>query len=358
MDKTTHLTLHPMRNMGEIIRELRKRDGITQEKLAECLGISFQSVSKWENGLAWPDLSMVPVLARYFKVSADVLFDMDNRDTAEREEYFEKTYAAYQIEGKLVLRRELMEQREEYAKEAFPGRIRRLCQRVLDECRDSREKSRAVKLLCDLYVSGGNPGEALCLAEEAWDMEHCREVLLGQILSGEEKHRQLQDNILNAVDYAATAMVNMAVRKDYGLESGFTVDEKIEYIMTENRLYETIMPDGNYQFFHRIVGWNHRRLAELYLLKGDRETALCCLLEAQSYDNLKNFRYTALCVDRLQYEPEQYRKSWEGSERGMLLYRLKELEGYFTGSKELEGFQALKERLKEAVQGEKPVRIE
>lgn len=35
-----------MKNMGEVIRELRKRDGITQEKLAESLGVSFQSVSR------------------------------------------------------------------------------------------------------------------------------------------------------------------------------------------------------------------------------------------------------------------------------------------------------------------------
>lgn len=154
MDKTTYLSskAQPMRSMGEIIRELRKRDGITQEKLAECLGVSFQSVSKWENGLSWPDVSMVPVLARYFRVSADVLFDMENQETAEREEYIEKTYTIYQAEGKLAMRRELMEQavrefphkyryrmnlaedlalyadgsreqREEYVKEAFPVRI-------------------------------------------------------------------------------------------------------------------------------------------------------------------------------------------------------------------------------------------
>lgn len=82
-----------MKNIGEVIRELRKRDGITQEKLAEGLGVSFQSVSRWENGLAWPDVTLVPLLARYFKVSTDTLFDMENTGTAEREDYYDTTYA-------------------------------------------------------------------------------------------------------------------------------------------------------------------------------------------------------------------------------------------------------------------------
>ena len=164
------------------------------------------------------------------------------------------------------------------------------------------------------------------------------------------------------MDYAVTVMADIVFRKDYGLESGFTLDEKIQYILTANRLYETIMPDGNYQFIHRIMGWNYRRLAELYLLKEDREEVLRYLLlaerEAGAYDSLKEFHYTALVVNRLEYDPEEYSKCWEGSERGMLYYRLKELEGYFAGSGEQNGFQELMERLGDAVKEETPVRIE
>ena len=380
-----------MKNIGEVIRELRKRDGITQEKLAESLGVSFQSVSRWENGMAWPDVTLVPLLARYFKVSADTLFDMENAGTAERENYYDTTYAQYRKDGNLALRRELMEQavrefphkfhymmnlaedlelyaggssaqRKEYSEGGFSERVQRLGRRVLEDCNDSRVRCRAVKLLCSVYVSRGNVSEALRLAQEAWDMEHCREVLLGEILSGEEKLRQLQENILKAVDYAATAMVDIVFRKEYGLESGFSTDEKIEYIISANRLYEVVMPDGNYQFYHRIVGWNYRRLAELHLLKEDRKEALRCLLlaekEASAYDSLEDFRYTAPLVNRLQYEPEAYSKCWEGSECGMLYYRLNELEGYFDGTGELNEFRELKERLAEAVKEEPPVSVE
>lgn len=62
-------------NIGNKIRELRKTRGITQEQLAERIGVSFQAVSKWENNIALPDITMAPVLATYFGVSMDVLFD-------------------------------------------------------------------------------------------------------------------------------------------------------------------------------------------------------------------------------------------------------------------------------------------
>lgn len=63
-------------NIGTKIKELRKQRGITQEQLANSIGISFQAVSKWENNLALPDISLAPILANYFGVSMDDLFDI------------------------------------------------------------------------------------------------------------------------------------------------------------------------------------------------------------------------------------------------------------------------------------------
>ena len=61
-------------NIGLKIRELRKKRGITQERLAEYLNISSQAVSKWENGTALPDITLVPKLSSFFGVSTDELF--------------------------------------------------------------------------------------------------------------------------------------------------------------------------------------------------------------------------------------------------------------------------------------------
>ncbi len=236
-----------MKSIGEVIRELRKRDGITQEKLAEILGISFQSVSRWENGLALPDITLIPVLARYFKVSADTLFDMENWGTAKREAYYDSAYSQYEKDGKLVLRRELMEQavrefpqkhrymmnlaedlelyatggsalQKEYSEGAFGNRIEKLCRRVLEDCRDSQERCRAVKLLCSLYVSAGNIPEALRLSAEAWDMAHCREVLLGQILqAAQAPGKYTEGGGLRRIDYDGHC-ISKGVRTDLQIQ--------------------------------------------------------------------------------------------------------------------------------------------
>ena len=58
-------------NLGSKIKELRKQRGITQEQLANAIGISFQAVSKWENNIALPDITLAPVLANYFGVTMD-----------------------------------------------------------------------------------------------------------------------------------------------------------------------------------------------------------------------------------------------------------------------------------------------
>lgn len=66
--------------MGQIIRRLRKERNLTQEELAEQLGVTFQAVSKWENDTGMPDISQVVPLANVFGVTTDVLFGMNSTD--------------------------------------------------------------------------------------------------------------------------------------------------------------------------------------------------------------------------------------------------------------------------------------
>lgn len=58
------------------ISELRKSKGIGQQELADVLGVSFQSVSKWENGITMPDITLLPSIAEYFNVSVDELLGL------------------------------------------------------------------------------------------------------------------------------------------------------------------------------------------------------------------------------------------------------------------------------------------
>lgn len=63
-----------MNSIGKTIQCLRKAKGVTQEKMAQQIGVSFQAISKWENDSTMPDILMLPVIAGYFGVSIDDLF--------------------------------------------------------------------------------------------------------------------------------------------------------------------------------------------------------------------------------------------------------------------------------------------
>ena len=69
--------------MGQIIRRLRKERNLTQDELAEQLGVTFQAISKWENDTGMPDISQIIPLATVFNVSTDVLFGICGRNDVE-----------------------------------------------------------------------------------------------------------------------------------------------------------------------------------------------------------------------------------------------------------------------------------
>ena len=72
--------------MGQIIKRLRKERNLTQEELAEQLMISSAAVSKWENGISLPDITMIIPLSNLFGVSTDVLFGVCGNDNSEEVE--------------------------------------------------------------------------------------------------------------------------------------------------------------------------------------------------------------------------------------------------------------------------------
>ena len=70
--------MNELNNLGNTIAKLRKSSEITQEQLAEQLGVSVSAVSQWENGKTMPDISAIPVLCHIFDVSSDQLLGIDH----------------------------------------------------------------------------------------------------------------------------------------------------------------------------------------------------------------------------------------------------------------------------------------
>ena len=98
-------------NLGSVIKRLRTEQGVTQDALAEYLGISYQAVSKWETGTTLPDITLLPKLAVFFGVRIDELFSVNHEDELER------------IDG-MLQKESMTDQNYAYAKRILDGILR------------------------------------------------------------------------------------------------------------------------------------------------------------------------------------------------------------------------------------------
>ena len=60
---------------GKLIKEIRKKNNLTQKQFADKYNVTYQAVSKWENGLNMPDTSLIRQISKDFNISLDELFD-------------------------------------------------------------------------------------------------------------------------------------------------------------------------------------------------------------------------------------------------------------------------------------------
>lgn len=99
--------------LGKKIRQLRFKAQLTQEQLADKLGVTAQSVSKWENSVAMPDITLLPLIAEVFGASIDDMFDLSTEQKLNR------------IENRLDIEEELPQdvfwEYEEFLKEQCSG---------------------------------------------------------------------------------------------------------------------------------------------------------------------------------------------------------------------------------------------
>lgn len=87
-------------NLADRIQQLRKRKGISQEELADRIGVSRQAVSKWENGTSDPSTSNLLAIARLYGVSAEELLRSAGDDGKQRKESGARSAENSASEGK------------------------------------------------------------------------------------------------------------------------------------------------------------------------------------------------------------------------------------------------------------------
>ena len=273
--------------IGKKIKELRRQQDITQEKLADYLNISYQAVSKWENGLALPDITLLPKLANFFGVSTDELLDLkpDENDAELRK--YEKEDFELGRKGKVLEKIELSRnvlniyprnyqwmlnlayalvsynstnEQQEYSKEhKFIEEAISLCERILEDCTVDTIRHSAIQILCYNYPIVDRKKDAIRLAENMPNMLLSKEMLLSHIYTGKERLKQEQNNLRFMIHFCSSILYLMAWESD--LSQGFTADERIEILKTAIQLNKMMLGDdekevlysGQLYLYHFII---------------------------------------------------------------------------------------------------------
>jgi transcriptional regulator with XRE-family HTH domain len=182
-------------NISRCIIQKRKEKGITQEQLAEYIGVSKASVSKWESGLSYPDILFLPELATYFNVSVDELLGYSPQLTKEDikrlynklshefatkpfeeamelcNEKIKKYYSCFPFllaMIQLLLNHCVLAKTEEARKEILQQCIF-LCKRVKDEGEDISHIKNANAMEAMAAIGLGNSGEVISLLNDKLD---------------------------------------------------------------------------------------------------------------------------------------------------------------------------------------------
>lgn len=129
---------------SENLKRLRTQKGLTQEKLANFIGVSYQTISKWENSDTYPDITTLPAIAKFFNVSIDELLGVNQ---AENEAEIAEQIKAY---DNLTDKRPMWDLISTL-KEKFPNDFRVLIRYIAYLSRYSDDKSKRLSEVLAIY---------------------------------------------------------------------------------------------------------------------------------------------------------------------------------------------------------------
>lgn len=225
--------------IGEKIRHYRLEKGMTQEKLAAELNLSFQAVSKWERNESLPDITIIGRLSQILSVSCDALLtehpffqetelqkimaQAEALDDTVHAEYLTKTSLLEKALEKYPRSMELAAaladvyskgaDYPEYTSNNYLHRAAELHRYIMENTDDSRMKYRSVQMLCYLYRAEGKYGLVRKLAESMPEICQCRPALLYHSLPENQIKEGIRDYIGQLLD-TAESMMNVLLYPD------------------------------------------------------------------------------------------------------------------------------------------------
>lgn len=280
------------------LKELRTARNMTQEAVAEQLGVSSQTVSKWERGLLSPDISLLPKIALLFKCSIDSLFDMELSWGPEHRREFEAqihalhaqkdwegVYRAWVREIELnpdyyvnypdvmlhVLRKRL------FGKEYIEKMIS-LADHAEKYCTNDDIRNEIFRIMLQLCSESKDPTikeKGKYYYKKLPSLRHSREVYAKFVMDREEYHAQILQNIIYEIDRAECG-VRQLITPDMPLE------EKLFYYQKAAALYEVVLDSKYAGLYDTQLLSDYANIASIYVQLGNIEVAkkyINCIFE-------------------------------------------------------------------------------
>ena len=200
-----------MIHLGEKIKSLRKQKNISQEVLANYLGVSFQAVSKWENGNTMPDVTLIPAIAYFFGISTDELFDFNLYELEKQVELICNEAYKYRISNTAKSEKILRE-----GLKRFPGNdvilnnllytldyrtradeVITLCKTLIASTKDDSVKYDVCRILASCYRENNQTDLIKPILEIIPEIYFSKLGLMATLLNGEDSYEaaQKQKNI-------------------------------------------------------------------------------------------------------------------------------------------------------------------
>ncbi len=309
------------------IKYYRKLKDYTQDELAQCIGISAQSISKWERGEGFPDITLLPTIAAVFDVSLDELFGAKDSQNEKHLEEIKMQYNENSASGRIsenikLLREELKNfpnnfdlmvcladsLNSEQSDKMQENRLEaaELCEFVLNKCDDTGIRNHATNSLCYIYFYLGEYDKSIKLTEKMPSLFESQEIVRAGILkNGKEKIiacKELLPALANAMKNQLYSLSWLAANS----EQNYTAEECVKLLDIALAVYGLIFDDGDYLFHNCDLWLLHEQKASILLKSGDKDRALDSLCEAvcyaKQYGNLPETAFhTSVAVRGLEY---------------------------------------------------------
>ncbi len=282
-------------SLGENIRRLRNKITLTQEQLAEAVGVSPQAVSRWETGISYPDITLLPVLANIFSVSTDTLLGVDiSQKQKEIEKALEYNSTLHRegkhhesedfIREKLKLYPDSADLTYQLAyaldkyiadgeqQKAIDDEIEALCRRSIQLDSGTWITHAARQMLCLLYNRQGQSEKAIEIADSMPTWWVSREFLMQYVRPPEEAAAQRQYNLVALMDMMILHLKKIA----WDMPSD---EQSIEVLDKAVALGQLIAGD-DMKFHHARICKCHLWRARYFTRMGDNDSAFAALESA------------------------------------------------------------------------------